>query len=654
MKKASLLNLLLSLSLLILVACENGGVSIGISSQKSLEAISISKGNLTPAFSADVTEYTASVDYTDTSFDLSLAPSSSKAKCYVNGQEVTSGTISIPLNVGDNTVTVSVKAEDGMVNTYTLKITRAAAAGNPDLQTLTLSSGLLNPAYAAGTLNYTASVHYGVSSVDVTVAPVEATSTMTINGENATSGVAKAVSLAVGSNSIPIVVTAQDHSMKTYIVDITRAAAATNADLASLAISVGTLSPGFSSSTLSYSASGAYSQTSLNLTATTSSEYATLTIGGQSATSGVAKSIALSVGLNSIPIVITAQNGTTKTYTLSFTRSSVSSTKTLSALSLSSGSLSPSFASGTTSYNVSISTVPTSYRVTATASSDLSSLQYRVNGGSYSNLTSGAASGFINPAVGSNTLEVLVTAENGSSQTYTVNITYDTCGAGYYSDIVNSCAQVGSGYYSPAGDNSRYACANKPANSSYTSPTASSSSCPWSCSDGYITTNGTSCDSLPNATTLACNENEIAVGLYGKYGAIIDRLGVRCATIDFAGNLGTPRNGPNYGGDGGGWFNDTGINDCPAGYAIYKVSGALATYNAAPRTGTVSFSCKSIANPSSGTVDRPTYGAQTDRGAYSFECGVSPNLYGTFLNGIIIDNAAGAQYTGDVLGVTCR
>lgn len=654
MKKASLLNLLLSLSLLILVACENGGVSIGISSQKSLETISISKGNLTPAFSADVSEYTAAVDYTDTTFDLSLAPSSSKAKCYVNGQEVTSGSVSIPLNVGENTVTVTVKAEDGMVNTYTIKITRVAAASNPELQTLTLSSGVLNPAYAAGTLNYTASVLYGVSSVDVTVVPVEATSTITINGESATSGVAKAVALAVGSNSVPVVVTAQDDSVKTYIVDITRSMASANADLASLALSVGTLSPGFSLSTLSYTASGAYSQSSLNVTATTSSEYATLTIGGQTAISGVAKSIALSVGANSIPIVITAQNGTTKTYTLSFTRNSANATTTLSDLILSSGRLSPGFDPGTNSYSVSISTVPTSYTVTATALSGLSSLQYKVNGGSFSNLMSGVASGFINPTVGANTLEVVVTAESGATKTYTLNITYDICGAGYYSDAVNSCAQVGLGYYSPAANNSRYACTNKPANSRYTSPTASSSSCPWSCENGYITTDGASCSASANATTLACADNEIAVGLYGRFGAIIDKLGVRCATIDAAGNLGTPRNGPVYGGEGGSEFNFDGVDDCPAGSALYKVSGDLTNFSGTNRTGRVSFSCKSIANPAGDTKVSPTYGANFGRGAFAFICGVSPNLYGAFLNGIIIDIASGAAYTGDILGITCR
>lgn len=215
------------------------------------------------------------------------------------------------------------------------------------------------------------------------------------------------------------------------------------------------------------------------------------------------------------------------------------------------------------------------------------------------------------------------------------------------------------GYYSPANDNNRYTCSNKPADSRYTSPTASSSSCPWSCNNGYITTNGTSCTSSPTATTLACNDDEIAVGLYGKDGAIIDRIGVRCATIDAAGNLGTPRNGPDYGGTGGGWFNNTGVYDCPAGYAVYRIEGSLATYIGVPRTGAISFLCKSVTNPALSGVWRPNradldFGNSYDRGPFSFECGVSPNLYGAYLNGIIIDNASGAAYAGDTLGITCR
>lgn len=642
-----------------LAACENGGVSLGISSDNNLSSFAISKGNLTPAFSADLTDYTASVDYTDTSFDVSFESASSKSTCMVNGQVVPSGTTTVPLSVGKNVITIEVKAEDGKTRIYTVTVMRAEPAAIPDLQSLTLSSGTLSPTFTAGTSSYAATVAYPISSVNLTATSISMYSTLTVNGQNAASGVPVAVALSVGVNTIPVVVTAQDNSTKTYTVVITRSAASTDANLASLSLSSGTLTPVFASSTTSYTASVAYAVSSVNVTASPNSSDATFTINGQSATAGVAKSVALSVGSNAIPIVVTAQSGATKTYTVTITRGAANTTNTLSALSLSAGTLSPVFASGTTSYTLAMSDIPTSYTVTATATQSLSTLQYRVNSSANTSLTSGVASSAITPAVGSNTLEVIVTSESGATRTYTIVITYSVCGPGYYSDGVNGCAQVGLGYYSPANNNARYSCSNKPANSRYTSPTASSSNCPWSCDNGYITTNGTSCVASPTATTLACNDDEVAVGLYGRDGSIIDRLGVRCATIDAAGNLGAPRNGPDYGGMGGGVFNSAGEYDCPAGYAVYRVEGNLATYSGVPRTGEIAFQCKSVTNPSLSGVWRPNrtdlyFGNSSDRGPFGFECGISPNLYGTYLNGIIIDNASGAAYTGDTLGLTCR
>ena len=46
------------------------------------------------------------------------------------------------------------------------------------------------------------------------------------------------------------------------------------------------------------------------------------------------------------------------------------------------------------------------------------------------------------------------------------------------------CTDVGTGYYSPAGDTARYECTNKPEHSSY-SGSAASNSCPWTCDANY-------------------------------------------------------------------------------------------------------------------------------------------------------------------------
>ena len=65
------------------------------------------------------------------------------------------------------------------------------------------------------------------------------------------------------------------------------------------------------------------------------------------------------------------------------------------------------------------------------------------------------------------------------------------CNAGYYSANGTSCVDVGVGYYSPAGDNGRYACTNKPANSQYSGSGGAINSCPWECDAGYWNDNGT-------------------------------------------------------------------------------------------------------------------------------------------------------------------
>lgn len=100
-----------------------------------------------------------------------------------------------------------------------------------------------------------------------------------------------------------------------------------------------------------------------------------------------------------------------------------SSDADLSAMTISSGTLSPSFASGTTSYTTSVSNGTTSITVTPTRNEAHATIEVRVNGGSYSSVTSGSASGALSLNVGSNTIDVRVTAEDGTTQkTYTTSI----------------------------------------------------------------------------------------------------------------------------------------------------------------------------------------------------------------------------------------
>ena len=93
-----------------------------------------------------------------------------------------------------------------------------------------------------------------------------------------------------------------------------------DADLSALTISAGTL-PAFAAATTSYAVDVDNDVASVTLTPTTSDTTASVTVAGTAVTSATASSaIALNVGTNEIAIVVTAQDGTEKTYTVTIDR----------------------------------------------------------------------------------------------------------------------------------------------------------------------------------------------------------------------------------------------------------------------------------------------------------------------------------------------
>lgn len=87
------------------------------SSNASLGSLVISAGTLSPEFSAATKDYTATVDYSCSSLAVTANPADSKAS-------VTSVTGNDSLEVGENTVSVVVTAEDGSTSTYNIVVTR--------------------------------------------------------------------------------------------------------------------------------------------------------------------------------------------------------------------------------------------------------------------------------------------------------------------------------------------------------------------------------------------------------------------------------------------------------------------------------------------------------------------------------------------------
>ena len=90
------------------------------SSDNTLKSIVLSNGSLSPAFSPKTKNYTATVDNSVTSLSISATPTDQTAK-------VTSVSGNDNLQVGENTITITVKAENGVTTTYTIVVTRRDA-----------------------------------------------------------------------------------------------------------------------------------------------------------------------------------------------------------------------------------------------------------------------------------------------------------------------------------------------------------------------------------------------------------------------------------------------------------------------------------------------------------------------------------------------
>ncbi len=145
-----------------------------------------------------------------------------------------------------------------------------------------------------------------VSSVDITAVPNHASATVTGTGTK---------SLVVGQNTFPIVVTAENGSKKTYNLVITRETPASKSNvntLNALTVSNVNLVPNFKSNVTSYTGIVENNVTSVNVSATRTDTKSTIVSGTGDHT--------LIVGVNTINIVVRAESGLEKTYSVKITR----------------------------------------------------------------------------------------------------------------------------------------------------------------------------------------------------------------------------------------------------------------------------------------------------------------------------------------------
>ncbi|RZU66782.1 cadherin-like protein [Microterricola gilva] len=190
-----------------------------------LSALTVTGGDLSPAFDAATTAYTLALPFDVASVDVAASAANPDWTLAIQGTETAGASLAVP--VGASTISVTVTALYGETREYTIAVTRQAPSANADLAGITLSDGTLSPAFAAGTTEYTATVGYLTEQITVNAAAAEATTSLTVNGTPVASAIVPpSVPLAVGENTITIVATAQDGvTVKTTTVVVTREAA---------------------------------------------------------------------------------------------------------------------------------------------------------------------------------------------------------------------------------------------------------------------------------------------------------------------------------------------------------------------------------------------------------------------------------------------
>ncbi len=216
----------------------DGGDAVFTTSKTNaaLAGLTLSAGPIAPAFDPGTTGYSASLGNISTNVTVTPASADSTATIQVsiNGgafSAVASGSACSPLtlNVGANTISIKVTAQDGVTTqTYTLTVNRAPSS-NAVLAGLALSTGPISPAFNPSVTSYTAGASNTANSATVTPTTADNTATVQVqvNGGPLTAANSGSPSgqlaLNVGANVINVVVTAQDGvTTMTYTLNVTR------------------------------------------------------------------------------------------------------------------------------------------------------------------------------------------------------------------------------------------------------------------------------------------------------------------------------------------------------------------------------------------------------------------------------------------------
>ena len=182
----------------------------------------------------------------------------------------------------------------------------APPSGNANLAGLSCGDYALSPAFSAGTTEYSVTVPYDVSRLPLDYRDADGGADVSVSGNQ----------LSVGVNTVVLTVTAANGASRRYTISVTRqpdpnVTLSSDASLSELTPSTGQLSPAFSPEITEYAVYVPYETSKISLSATAKDSKAL----------GVTQPDAsLKEGDNLLTVTCTAEDGTTRDYTVHVVR----------------------------------------------------------------------------------------------------------------------------------------------------------------------------------------------------------------------------------------------------------------------------------------------------------------------------------------------
>ena len=343
----------------------------------NLSSLSIDRGELIPAFNENNVYYTNEVSYEVN--EIKVNATLKDDRCTIKGI----GTYN--LNVGKNSLYVLVSDPDGKKKTYQILVTRLES-DDARIKSMSVYNSTILPTFDKDVYEYSLSTRN--NKLDFNIELMNENASYTITGNE---------NFSLGENIVTInVVAANKVNTKEYKVKVNKLPSNNN-NLLSLSVKDNELVPVFDKNTSIYKL-------------TVENEINSIEILGQAEDkNAVVDGLGikdLMVGENILDVVVTSESGNIKKYTIIVTRKGEKENR-LSNIYINDNPV-ENFDKDNNIYDVEVPYETDKVNITADKVSSLSSVE---------------GLGNINLNVGNNTVNIVVTSENGEVNTYTLNIT---------------------------------------------------------------------------------------------------------------------------------------------------------------------------------------------------------------------------------------